>query len=58
VQLDPAKEDGAAESDPQQSRRAGGAKPLFLFFAIGAAMGAAVASIVHVFRNIESPDKP
>jgi hypothetical protein len=58
VELDPANENAAAEPDPQQSKWAGGVKPLFLFFVIGAATGAAVASIVHVFRNIESPDKP
>ena len=53
-----ANDDAAAEPNPQQNKWAGGAKPLFLFFAIGAATGAAVAGIVHVFRNIESPDKP
>src|SRR5436305_9916729 len=51
VELVPANDSAAAEPNPQQNKWAGGAKPLFLFFAIGAATGAAVAGIVHVFRN-------
>ena len=56
VQLDPAGNDAAADSDQDQIKKAGNHKPMFLFFVIGAA--AAVASMIRVFQNFESPDKP
>jgi hypothetical protein len=55
VQLDPVGADATSDSGPTPIK-AGNHKPLFIFIAIGAA--AAVASIIHVFRNIESPEKP
>jgi hypothetical protein len=55
VQLNPVGENAEADSDPNPIKT-GSHKPLFIFIAIGAA--AAVASIIHVFRNIESPEKP
>ena len=56
VQLDPVGNDAAANSDQDQIKKAGNHKPMFLFFVIGAA--AAVASMIRVFQNFESPDKP